>query len=105
MGNYIKILMVAITLVFMGCKDWLDVTPAGQATENDLFSTGSGYRSVLNGLYKSMGNRSFTAGIGLTECWTVWPSCINWMIQVRLMMRCVKLLQSMNTRTRRWLQV
>lgn len=55
MGNYIKILMVTITLVFMGCKDWLDVTPAGQATENDLFSTGSGYRSVLNGLYKSMG--------------------------------------------------
>lgn len=42
-------------MVFAGCKDWLDVTPAGQATESDLFSTGDGYRSVLNGLYKSMG--------------------------------------------------
>ena len=55
MGNYIKILAVVIVLVFAGCKDWLDVTPAGQATESDLFSTGDGYRSVLNGLYKSMG--------------------------------------------------
>ena len=33
MGNYIKILAVVIVLVFAGCKDWLDVTPAGQATE------------------------------------------------------------------------
>ena len=40
MENYIKILAVAIVLVFAGCKDWLDVTPAGQATESDLFSTG-----------------------------------------------------------------
>ena len=39
MENYIKILAVAIVLVFAGCKDWLDVTPAGQATESDLFST------------------------------------------------------------------
>ena len=38
MGNYIKILAVVIVLVFAGCKDWLDVTPAGQATESDLFS-------------------------------------------------------------------
>ena len=55
MGNYVKILIVAVTLVLTGCKDWLDVTPVGQATENDLFSSGTGYRSVLNGLYKSMG--------------------------------------------------
>ena len=55
MGNYVKILAVAVTLIFAGCKDWLDVTPAGQATEGDLFSKGAGYRSVLNGLYKSMG--------------------------------------------------
>ena len=27
MENYIKILAVAIVLVFAGCKDWLDVTP------------------------------------------------------------------------------
>ena len=32
----------------VACKDWLDVTPAGQATESDLFSTGDGYRSVRN---------------------------------------------------------
>lgn len=30
-------------------KIGLDVTPVGQATENDLFSSGTGYRSVLNG--------------------------------------------------------
>lgn len=36
MENYIKILAVAIVLVFAGCKDWLDVTPAGQATESDF---------------------------------------------------------------------
>lgn len=29
MGNYVKILIVAVTLVLTGCKDWLDVTPVG----------------------------------------------------------------------------
>ena len=76
MGNYVKILIVAVTLVLPGCKDWLDVTPVGQATENDLFSSGTGYRSVLNGLYSQWGNRNFMVGIGLMGCWIVWLNCM-----------------------------
>lgn len=56
MKIYVNIFVLALVVMFSSCKDWLDVTPDGQATEGDLFSSGNGYRSVLNGLYKAMGN-------------------------------------------------
>lgn len=71
MGNYIKILAVAIVVSVTGCKDWLDVTPAGTAVETDLFSSGAGYRTVLNGLYKSMGQRELYGrnwSYGMLDC-------------------------------------
>lgn len=71
MKNYTRIFIVAVVLLFSGCKDWLDVTPAGQATESDLFSTGSGYRSVLNGLYKAMGVQNLYGrdwSYGMLDC-------------------------------------
>ncbi|MFR5660786.1 MAG: RagB/SusD family nutrient uptake outer membrane protein, partial [Butyricimonas faecihominis] len=71
MKNYIRIFLIAVVLLPSGCKDWLDVTPAGQATESDLFSSGSGYRSVLNGLYKSMGSSALYGrnwSYGMLDC-------------------------------------
>ena len=56
MKIYVNILVLAVAVMFSSCKDWLDVTPEGQATEGEMFSSGNGYRSVLNGLYKAMGD-------------------------------------------------
>ncbi len=35
------------------CSKWLDVSPSNIVKQDDLFSTGSGYRTALNGIYKS----------------------------------------------------
>ena len=43
-------------------------------------------------------------GIGLMECWIVWPSYIIWG-PAHSMTRCVKLQPNMNTQTRKYLQV
>lgn len=71
MKNYIKIFAVILIVIGSACKDWLDVTPAGQASETDLFSTGNGYRSVLNGLYKAMGQKQLYGrnwSYGMIDC-------------------------------------
>lgn len=36
------------------CSDWLDVYPSDEIKEEYLFSTGDGYRTALNGIYRKM---------------------------------------------------
>lgn len=36
------------------CSDWLDIYPADEIKEEYLFSTGDGYRTALNGIYRKM---------------------------------------------------
>lgn len=36
------------------CSDWLNVYPSDQIKEEYLFETGNGYRTALNGIYRSM---------------------------------------------------
>ncbi len=36
------------------CSDWLDVYPSDEIKEEYLFSTGDGYRTALNGIYRQM---------------------------------------------------
>ena len=55
MKIYSKIIIVASVLFFTSCEKWLDLQPEGEATFDELYKSGDGYRSVLNGLYKSMG--------------------------------------------------
>src|SRR3712207_630294 len=43
-----------LLMTLSSCNDWLDVPVDGQSTSTELFSTGDGYRSALNGLYKIM---------------------------------------------------
>lgn len=50
-----NILIIASVLFFTSCESWLDLQPEGQATFDQLYSQGDGYRAVLNGLYKAMG--------------------------------------------------
>ena len=52
---YIRILAIISVLSFTACESWLDVQQEGEFESGHLFSDGEGYRAVLNGLYKSMG--------------------------------------------------
>lgn len=50
-----SIVMSGILLMTLSsCNDWLDVPVDGKFTSDELFATGDGYRSDLNGLYKEM---------------------------------------------------
>lgn len=52
-------ILSTVTLLFLGftssCNNWLDVPVDGKFTAKELFTTGDGYRSALNSLYKNMG--------------------------------------------------
>ena len=53
------------------CENWLDLKPVDQATEEQIYSTAEGYRSVLNGLYKTMGSTSMYGrelSFGFLDC-------------------------------------
>ncbi|WP_292270103.1 RagB/SusD family nutrient uptake outer membrane protein [Butyricimonas sp.] len=50
----INILYVIIPLLLSACGNWLDVKPSNEVDEEDLFNSGSGYRTALNGIYKDM---------------------------------------------------
>ena len=54
MKIYIRIFLLFSLLSLGACKDWLDLQPEGQATSDELFATGDGYRSVLAGIYLSL---------------------------------------------------
>ena len=65
------LLLPALLLSFTSCENWLDLQPEGEATHDELYSTGSGYRSVLNGLYRNMGKKSLYGGelqFALVDC-------------------------------------
>ena len=43
-----------VLLFCMGCRDWLDVRPNSQVKEDDLFTSESGFRDALIGIYALM---------------------------------------------------
>lgn len=54
--------------ILTSCNKWLDLTPETQPTEQQVITSGDGYRAVLNGLYRTMGTvplygRDLTFGI------------------------------------------
>ena len=61
--KYILIgLLVCITGIFSGCRSWLDVQPEDQVTDGQLFSTESGFRTALNGIYVELSNNALYGG-------------------------------------------
>lgn len=50
--NYIFILLGMFLVT--SCDDWFNVKPENQISSDELYSTGSGYRLQLNGIYKSL---------------------------------------------------
>jgi hypothetical protein len=71
MKIYARLVIVLSAFFFASCEGWLDLKPETQATEEQAFSTVEGYRSVLNGLYKSMASASLYGReltFGILDC-------------------------------------
>lgn len=55
--NYIiGLIAVNIVVVFSGCDNWLGIQPADRVTEEQVFTTESGFWGALNGVYTDMLN-------------------------------------------------
>ena len=52
------VIVVFMGLVSVSCEDWFDVKPDNQITSSELYSTGSGYRMQLNGIYQGLASTS-----------------------------------------------
>ena len=55
MNKKLTYMMLCLSLFAFGCNDWLDVQPKSQVKEEDLFSSESGFRDALTGIYALMG--------------------------------------------------
>ena len=51
-----RLLWVLLLFVLSSCNKWLDVKPEDEIDEGVLFSSGTGYRHALNGLYYALGD-------------------------------------------------
>ena len=54
MNKKLRYMMLCLSLFAFGCNDWLDVQPKSQVKEEDLFSSESGFRDALTGIYALM---------------------------------------------------
>lgn len=66
-----NIWIVLLALFSISCNDWLDIEQEGEVEADKLFSTGEGYRVVLNGLYKSLGSGQLygnNLSFGMLDC-------------------------------------
>ena len=55
MKKLISHILIALTgILTVSCNAWLDVTPDNAIADDDLFSTGFGYRNALNGIYTNL---------------------------------------------------
>ena len=71
MKIYLQMMLLLSLLSFGSCKDWLDLQPEGQATSEELFATGDGYRSVLAGIYEAMASKNLYGvelQFGIVDC-------------------------------------
>ena len=65
MRNYIYTSVIGLMLVFQGCSDWLNVKPSDRISEENAFSTISGFKQALNGIYVEL-NQADLYGRALT---------------------------------------
>lgn len=52
-----KTLYIILLSLSVSSCGWLDITPENSIDENDLFTTGYGFRNALNGIYLKIGSR------------------------------------------------
>lgn len=54
MKRILTIIILLGSILFAGCKKWLDVKPQGETTQEALFNTQKGFRDALTGAYVRM---------------------------------------------------
>lgn len=54
MKTYLKLILLAVPLMLLSCNKWLDVEPQSQVRDSELFSTESGFKEALAGVYSSL---------------------------------------------------
>lgn len=54
MKRYLKLILIALPLTLLSCNKWLNVEPESQVRDSDLFSTESGFKEALSGVYSSL---------------------------------------------------
>ena len=65
MRNYIYTSILGVMFMIQGCSDWLNVKPSDRVSEENAFSTISGFKQALNGIYVEL-NQSDLYGRALT---------------------------------------
>ena len=71
MKIYARILTIVSMLFCFSCESWLDIQQEGEVTSEQLFTSGAGYRTALNGLYKAMGKPALYGrelSFGFVDC-------------------------------------
>ena len=65
MRNYIYTSIIGLMFMIQGCSDWLNIKPSDRVSEENAFSTISGFKQALNGIYVEL-NQSDLYGRALT---------------------------------------
>ena len=75
--TYLKSLLAALLLLAYGCSDWLDVEPRTEIKESDIYTSETGFKNVMNGIYIQLAseelygkNMSFYFPDLLAQLWT-----------------------------------
>ena len=66
-----KLLYLVLPFFMLSCNGWLNVEPEDEISEEKLFSTGTGFRHALNGVYFTMESRNLygkTFDVGNRGC-------------------------------------
>lgn len=58
MKKITTILIIMLTITFVSCEDWLDVSPKVEIKEKDLFEEESGYFDALFGVYNKLNSQA-----------------------------------------------
>lgn len=54
MMKFLRILLIALSISLASCNKWLDVEPKSQVRDTDLFSSETGFKEALAGVYSSL---------------------------------------------------
>ncbi|MBR1401035.1 MAG: RagB/SusD family nutrient uptake outer membrane protein [Prevotella sp.] len=54
----LSLMLTSCTMLFTSCDDWLSIQPEAEIEGTDLFSSESGFKDALTGIYIKMGNYS-----------------------------------------------
>lgn len=64
--------LACLAMTFSSCQDWLDLYPSDEIKEEYLFSSGNGFRTALNGIYKKLSTFDLYGGNltwGIVDAW------------------------------------